>query len=107
MDILTDTAVWAIETSARAILATGRWASKTFIWSLDWFSLKVVNGLRLVADLAEWIIANPMKALTNLAIAIVVILLLLMIHVYFYDLIKRRNALYRARLREREEALKT
>ncbi|MBU7004437.1 MAG: hypothetical protein HXS50_02635 [Theionarchaea archaeon] len=101
MDIITDTAVWAIETVAKSVLAIGRWTSDTIIWLLDWSSQKVVTGLQIVADLAEWIIANPVKALTNLAIIVVIVMIILMIEVYFYDLIKRRNALYRARVEER------
>ena len=105
MDILTDAAIWVIERGAQATLAFGRWASNTFIWFLDWSSQKTVNGLRLLADLAEWTIDNPMKAVQNLALIAVIVLLVLMVQVYFYDLIKRRNALYRARMRERGEAL--
>jgi hypothetical protein len=103
MDIITDTAVWAIETVARSILAAGRWTSDTIIWLLDWTSQKIVNGLQLVADLAEWVIANPVRAITNLAIVVVIVMIILMIEVYFYDLIKRRNALYRARVEEQGE----
>jgi len=104
MDILTDTVIWAIEMVAQTVLAVGRWASNTFIWFLDWSSQKVVNGLQLLANLAEWIIDNPLKALQNLAIIVVIVILILMIEVYFYDLIKRRNALYRARMQERQES---
>jgi hypothetical protein len=103
MDIITDTAVWAIETIAKSVLAVGRWTSDTIIWFLDWSSQKVVNGLQFVADLAEWIIAHPVRALTNLAIVVVIVMIILMIEVYFYDLIKRRNALYRAMIEERGE----
>ena len=101
MDIITDMAAWAIETVARSVLAIGRWLSDTIIWLLDWTSQKVVSGLTLIADLTEWIISNPVKALTNLAIVVVIVIIILMIEVYFYDLIKRRNALYRARVEKR------
>ena len=104
MDILTDTAIWVIERVAQAVLAFGRWGSNTFIWFLDWSSQRIVNGLRLMANLAEWVIDNPLKAIQNLAIIAVIVMIVLMIEVYFYDLIKRRNAQYRASLVERGEA---
>jgi hypothetical protein len=57
-----------------------------------------------MADLTEWVIANPWKALQNVAIVVGVVLLVLMVEIYFYDLIKRRQAAYRAHLAAREQA---
>ncbi len=96
MDILTDTVVWLVEKVAQFGLASGRWASRTMIWALDWFSQKTVNGLRLMANLAQWVLDNPWKALQNVAIVFGVVVLVIMIEIYFYDLVKRRQAAYRA-----------
>ena len=104
MDILTDTIVWLIEKVAQLGLTFGRWASQTVIWALDWTSEKAVNGLRLMANLAQWGLDNPWKALQNLAIVVAVVVLVLIIEIYFYDLMKRRQAAYHAYLAQRSQA---
>ncbi len=91
MDILTDTMVWLIERGSTLFLQVGRWASRTVVGMLDFFSEKVVSGLNLVANLAEKAIQNPVRAATYLATAIIIVLLILAIEIYFYDLIKRRR----------------
>ncbi len=100
LDILTDTLVWLVERGADLTLAFGQWATDSSIGALDWASRTTISTLQLTANLIEWMIENPWKALRNLTITVVVVLLVLMILIYFYDLIIRRNAAYRARMSE-------